>query len=100
MSCEICEKELRFSWTDTHGVGQCINCGAPYRIYHYDGDHRLDKPPELQIKEEYRERIKQYFRENQRKIPSGFSFGYAGTTQELATREDAEKFYSWMESNT
>lgn len=96
MCCEVCGNPHSFSWTDTHGVGQCFTCGVPYTIYHYDGDRRLEKPPELAVKPEYVQVLKAYWNETKHRIPGGHSFpgGY-----ELATQEDHAVFREWMGKN-
>ena len=97
--CEICGNELSFSWTDTHGVGQCTTCGSPYRMYHYDEDKKLiEKPPELQVKKEWIPVFRKYWNEFKRVMPSGFSFPQSyGTRYELATHDDEEVFFRWLE---
>ena len=31
--CEICgDPEPRYSWTDYHGEGYCLECGTPYQL--------------------------------------------------------------------
>lgn len=99
MKCEICASDLVFSWTDTHGVGQCTTCGAPYRILHYGDDNkRLEKAPEIQVKEEWRPVFARYWKEFNRVMPSGFSFPMSyGTRYELATKEDEQVFFDWIE---
>jgi hypothetical protein len=95
--CLICDSiNPGFSWTDSHGVGQCFHCGAPYRIIHYDDKkNRIEKPPEITFKEEYIPLIREYFSAHQSRIPGGHSFpgGY-----ELATSEESNKFNDWMEA--
>lgn len=44
VECLVFDQVPRFSWTDTHGVAQCGNCGAPYRLYHYENDVPVDRP--------------------------------------------------------
>jgi hypothetical protein len=101
MNCEICKTENpSWAWTDTHGVAQCWKCGTPYRLYHYEGEgeatKRVEKPPELCVKAEYVPVLQAYWNENQRIIPSGFSFPGG---QELASRSDSEAFSAWMKEN-
>ena len=42
--CIICGNGLRTRWTDTHGIGACVNCGCPYRLFHYEDNKAVDKP--------------------------------------------------------
>ena len=44
MNCDICKTENpSWAWTDTHGVARCCKCGAPYRLYHYEGEGEATK---------------------------------------------------------
>lgn len=78
--CEVCESELRFHWTDTHGVGVCGECGAPYKIYHYenvDGEsRRVDRPPLILLLQSGINIAKRYWSEQRSRswrCPSGGS---------------------------
>lgn len=95
--CETCESRLCFSWTDTHGVAQCCTCGTPYRIYHYDDNkQRIDKAPESIVSDEWKPRLRTYWGNHHRIIPSGCS---CPGGQELASREDHERFNEWCVKN-
>lgn len=98
MKCIICDTENPgLSWTDTHGIAQCVRCGAPYRVFHYDEDKkRVDKPVESIVSEDWVPRLRQYWGEEKRMIPSGCSFPGG---QELASREDHERFNAWCEQH-
>lgn len=76
--CEVCGKDWGFVWTDTHGVGQCIHCGACYTIFHYGvGGSRVDKPPEFTLNDVGKKMIKDYHEATGRPIPAqvlGLSF--------------------------
>ncbi len=105
MNCLICDKENPlWSWTDTHGVAQCMNCGTPYRLLHYEGegDNRkvINKPPECIVLPEYIGLLKEYHQTFKTNIPGGCSMGYAETTQELATKKEAKHFYAWFNQKT
>ena len=95
MTCETCDKENpAFSWTDTHGIGQCMTCGTPYRILFYDERHeRIVKEPESIVAAEYKPILKRYWTEQRSTIPSGCSFagGY-----ERASPEEERCFYEWI----
>lgn len=98
INCVICEHEFRWSWTDTHGVAQCMTCGAPYQIFHYDEKgERVIRPPKIQIKPEYIEAIRAYWNETRRTMPGGHSFPGG---QELASDADAGAFYGWINKNS
>lgn len=101
MECPICNQRPVFSWTDTHGVAQCGTCGAPWLIYHYEGEgaesKRVDKPPELIVRPEYVQPLRDYRAQTGRMIPSGHSF--PGSNQELASDGDQRAFNAWMAAN-
>jgi hypothetical protein len=99
-TCAVCGGERLFQWCDYHGVAQHSPCGAPYRLYHYENEKRISKPPELLIKAEFVGRVQRYWNETRRVMPGGHSFGHHGENgaQEMATSEDAEAFYAWLEA--
>ena len=98
--CLICENPLCFRWTDTHGVGACVRCGAPYTIYHYDNDKkRVEKPPEITIKDEWLPLIKKYWEENKRNCSPGSHNSPRSRYEEVATKEDFEVFHNWMDAH-
>ena len=77
--CLGCDKPLRVQWTDTHGIGACIDCALPYRIYHYEGEgenaRRVEKAPECPIYPEWVEVGRRYHQETGgRMFPGEFSF--------------------------
>src|SRR5690606_39156367 len=77
MNCEVCESILTFRWSDTHGVGVCMKCGAPYTVIHYEGDKRIDKPPEIALNESGVEIAKRYWNEKGRRVfPAAFDMGF------------------------
>ena len=97
MTCQICDKENpSFAWTYTYGVAQCLQCGAPYRLYHYVDNKRVDKEPTLEINPKYIPLLRRYYKETKRIMPGGHSFpdGY-----EVASEDDKEAFYDWMKKN-
>jgi len=100
--CLICGRDPGFRWCDHHGIGACLQCGAPYRIYHYDGEgdqkKRVDKPPELLIKSEWLEWTKAYWRDVHRNVSPG-AFNMPGSSYEVATREDVEALDEWAKSH-
>jgi len=106
MTCVICGKEVGFRWSDTHGVAVCY-CGMPYRLHHYEGDgtnnKRVEKPPEVAIKDEWIPVAKAYFAETQGRVfPASFDIGFMernGLSYSGASREDVEKWNIWMEDH-
>ena len=93
MTCKICDsKRLGFVWTDRHGVGACINCNNSYRIYHYENDKRVDKPPECLVKEEWVPILRRYWEETKRRIPNSFVFT---RSYDQCSEEDYESWKNW-----
>jgi hypothetical protein len=101
MNCTICNKlNPIWSWTDTHGIAQCMTCGTPYRLYHYEGNaddiKRVEKPPTLCVDQKYIPVLQEYWKQIKRTIPGHHSFPGG---QELANDEDIEIFNKWMTKN-
>lgn len=96
LKCEICGNEARWRWTDTHGVAQHVPCGAPYRLYHYqgvDGDKRdYTKGPQLLIREDWVERCKRFWEKEQRPMPGGFSFSQDYEMSDVSDRDAFKAF--------
>ena len=99
VKCTICDQEMRgFQWTDTHGIGQCVMCGTPYEIYHYDADKkRVDGPPTCIVRDDYVPILREYWATFKRTIPSGCSFQGG---QEMASENDQRHFYDWFSAHT
>ena len=93
--CEICDGQFSFRWTDSHGIGACSRCGAPYRIYHYEDDVRVEKSPELLIVDAWLPLTKRYWSENQRNCAPG-AFNFPGSSYEVASPEDVAALDEWM----
>ena len=95
-NCIVCDQRPTWAWTDTHGVAQCVHCGTPYRLYHYEGDKRVEKAPECQALPAWVPLLRRYREETKHKIPGGFSFsaGY-----EVAQPDDFEAFNAWCNKN-
>lgn len=99
MKCEVCDKEFVMRWTDTHGVGACLECGIPYTIYHYDENNtRIDKPPKLAVKLEWVPIFKRYWDEKKLNCCPG-AYNFPGSSYEVATPEEFEAVEEWMECN-
>jgi hypothetical protein len=94
-TCGICgDHPLGIRWTDTHGIGACLRCGAPCKVYHYEGDKRVEKPVELLILPEFVALTKQYWTERHRNVAPG-SFNFPGSSYEVATEEDFKSANDW-----
>lgn len=100
--CEICGKAVGFRWTDTHGVGACHLCGAPYKILYYEGEgddlKRIDKPPQILFLPEWIPLMKKYWEENKRNCDPG-AYNIPGSSYEVATQEDVRVYGEWMEAH-
>ena len=103
MNCEICQNPLIFNWTDTHGVGVCIRCGAPYRIYHYDSDSkRLDAPPRLALNESGVNIARRYWAQHKRMVfPGVYDIGFTrgSRTYSGASSDDIDAFNAWYKTD-
>lgn len=96
--CHICDKPLSFRWTDTHGVGACMTCGAPHRLYHYEDGNRVEKPAEPLLAEPFAPLLRRYFTETGRNVDPG-AFNFPGSSYEVATREDFETLKAWEQKH-
>ena len=95
MKCVICDDSLSVTWTDTHGVGQCLRCGAPYRLYHYEGNKRLDKPPLFVLDDEAVPEIRQFYADTNAKLSAvGMGLSLQGG-YDVAKRDDIEAWNTW-----
>lgn len=106
MKCICCEDDLAFQWSDTHGVGACIKCGMPYRIFHYEGPEgaqkRVEKPPECCILEVWQPIGKRYLQETGRRVfPAEFDMGFGreGRSYSGATPDDHSAFWKWIDEH-
>ena len=99
MKCLVCENSLVFRWTDTHGVGVCNTCGAPYTVYHYEDKNRVDKPPEIALIDEGVTLAKRYWSEKSSRVfPGVYDMGMLGgrsTTYSGATQSEINEFGDW-----
>ncbi len=96
--CDVCGERLVFQWSDTHGVGVCCHCLAPYNIYQYENDKRVDGPPTLALTEQGKALALRYWQETNRKVFPGtydMGIGRNGCTYSGATGEDIRHFNAW-----
>ena len=101
-SCAVCGNAHGFQWTDTHGVGVCYQCAAPYTIFHYDeSGERVSKPPLCALVDTGLALAKRYWAEIARKVfPGCCDIGFLGgreTTYSGATRDDMASFEEWYD---
>ena len=107
MKCVVCDSDLSFQWSDTHGVGVCWRCGMPYTVYHYEGEgderKRVDKPPAPAIFEEWIPVGRRYWEETKRRVfPASFDMGFLSrreTSYSGATPGDVRAFDDWLEAH-
>ena len=90
--CAICENDLVFEWTDYHGEGICVACGANYQLYQYDENKkRIDAPPKLKMFDKYIPWAKRYWSETNRSMGLG---SYLGRHPNPGNRD---AFFQWMD---
>lgn len=100
--CDCCGSDLRFQWSDTHGVGVCTNCGLPYTIFHYEDNKRVEKPPAVALTDEGVAVAKRYWNEKQRRVfPAYFDMGIGrnGVSYSGATPSDCRAFSDWYQQH-
>jgi hypothetical protein len=100
--CAICEKPLSCVWSDTHGVGACFTCGLPYRLYHYENDTRVEKPPSVAVPDEWVVIGRKYWNETHRRtFPAAFDFvgGRNGRTYSGATQDEINEWETWLDAH-
>ena len=94
-ACGICQHELRFAWTDHHGIAQCVSCGAPYQLLFYEGEHRVSRPPELLIPDDDRSRIRRFHSETGARLSAvGMGLSCPGG-YDVARGSDIEEWNKW-----
>jgi hypothetical protein len=107
IKCCCCEQQFSFTWTDTHGIAACLNCGMPYTIFHYevvDGKSmRVDRPPSPAIMPEGIELAKKYWQEHHRRVfPGAYDMGILsgrGRSYSGASEEEMRLFHEWCKVN-
>jgi len=90
--CKICGEHLRCRWSDLHGEGVCMVCGAPYQLLHYDKNDKFikDAKPILNIKNKWIPIIKEYWEKTKK-----FCFGGQSFSEDTGKQE----FNDWLEEN-
>ena len=97
--CAVCYTEARWAWCDQHGVAQCVKCGAPYRLFHYEGEgdtrKRVERPPEMLLDDDDVAAARRCFADTGAKLSAvgmGLSFngGY-----DVANTYDHERGAEW-----
>lgn len=94
-TCEICDDTLHFRWTDTHGIGACMTCGATYRIYHYEGNKRVDREPSITLKPEWVDLHRRAYADLKCNVFPG-AYNIPGSSYEVATKEEARRVDAWF----
>jgi hypothetical protein len=98
--CQVCDADrVLWAWTDSHGVAQCSMCGAPYRLFHYDGEgnerRRVEKPPELLVDAEAARRC--FVATGAKLSAVGLHLSFPGG-YDVASRDDIRKVSEWWKS--
>ena len=100
--CLICRSNpTTWTWTDLHGEAVCVKCGTPYQLLQYaetgDGKRQLeDKPPRINIRDEWLPVLIQYWQERQ---------AFMGLGRIMIDRQypefivGKEKFYAWCDAH-
>lgn len=91
--CDVCDVQLVFGWSDVHGEAECGHCGAPYIIYHYENDKRVDRPPSLNLRPEFVEPLRAYISGGGANPHLG---SYLGPTPDPTARA---AFMAWLEEH-
>lgn len=95
-ACPVCDDPAPvLAWTDTHGIAQC-RCGAPFRLYHYEGDKPVNKQPECCVRGAWIPLLRRYRADTGRVIPGGYSFPGG---QERASAADFDAFNAWCDAH-
>lgn len=101
-NCEICRSPWAVHWCDHHGIAACNTCGAPYRLYHYEGKgsdrKRVDKPAELLVKPEWREWTRALWKEKGTNVAPGF-FCFQGSSYDWSKPGDHEALEAWEKAH-
>jgi hypothetical protein len=98
--CRVCDHALAFRWTDTHGIAVCVECGLPYRVYHYnEHNERIEKPPECVINDLWLPLAREYWSETHMPVFPGANCIVLrdGVTYSGHTSEEIQAFDSWLE---
>ncbi len=99
MICVICDTEPRWAWCDHHGIAQCVTCGAPYRLIHYDGEgserKRVERAPDLLLEVADIEAVRRCRSETGAKLSAvGLGLSFPGG-YDVASRADVDAFSEW-----
>ena len=98
-NCVVCAKKYNVTWTDTHGVAQCIYCGAPYRVFHYENDKRIEKAPEMLLSAKWADIIRRCNVETGARMSAvGMGLSFPGG-YDIASSVDKEHYHNWCEAN-
>ena len=100
--CGVCDGNLAFRWTDTHGIGICCACGAPYTVYHYEDNKRIDKAPTPCLTGDGVVLARRYWAEKSRMVfpgccDMGITYG-RDRTFSGATLDDMNSFTDWYDA--
>lgn len=91
--CLICKTTLFCEWTDRHGEGACLKCGAPYQLIQRDESQKvLDVDPSINVSDEYLPYLSRYWVETSRHMGLG---DFLGPPKNPKGRN---AFFDWLEN--
>lgn len=89
--CQICGEDLRCRWSDYHGEGVCMTCGAPYQLINGSEEQKAEgKYPYINFLPQFIPAFKEHWEATHQFVFGGYSF-----------KEDtgAKEFHEWLEKN-
>lgn len=101
--CAICERPLSFAWTDHHGIAQCVGCGAPYRLLHYEGEGQdrrsVERGPDLLLQGTDLTRARECFRDTGARLSAvGLGLSFPGG-YDIATPDEVRMVSAWWKAH-
>lgn len=103
--CLVCDTEQPgFAWTDRHGIAQCSKCGAPYRLFHYEGEgdarKRVEKPPSCLADDVDVATMRLCWAETRARFSAvGFGLSFSHGSYDVATESEYEQVAKWYEAH-
>jgi len=97
--CIVCDKDLVFRWTDSHGIGVCTICGMPYGLMNKTEGLAGYHEPEPAMGDAGINLAKKYWKEKKSRVfPGMYDLGImAGgvTSYSGATMLQIRQFEEW-----
>jgi hypothetical protein len=81
-----------------------VRCGTPYRLYHYENDERVERPPTVALSESGVEIARRYWEETRNRVfPACYDMGILGggrgRSYSGASIDDCEAFKAWYDKH-